>query len=84
MPKITRAFKRELITLMIHAFKTGKVTLNKCPVTKWSLWRHIENGYIKGCNYNSSDYDFRTDTGGIQNNSDYQFNVERFAQIERD
>lgn len=84
MPRISRALKQELQTLLIKASRTGNVTLHQRAIPKHDLYRHIDRGFVTGCIYNSSDYDFRTDTKGIQDNSDYQFNVERFASIERD
>ena len=84
MPRMSRALKQELQTLLIKASRTGNVTLHQRAIPRHDLYRHIDRGFVTGCIYNSSDYDFRTDTKGIQDNSEYEFNVERFASIERD
>ncbi len=84
MPRITREYKRELITLMIRAFKTGRVTLNECKVSELSLFRHIDKGYVTGCNYYLSNYDFRTDTRGIFDESDSRFEMSRLESISHD
>ena len=84
MPRITRAYKMELRILMIRAFKTGKVTLNECQVSELSLSRHIDKGYVTGCNYYLSNYDFRTDTRGIFDESDARFEMSRLESISHD